>query len=81
MYYNKFSNLLEKTEHIQGLDNVKEANLYKDIFPYSEVPKVAFNHLQLPMNTPKKHLAHRYYFQRRAAVNGSFYGRTNNETL
>ena len=54
MYYNKSSNLMEKVDHVQGLNNVKEANLYKDIFPYSEIPKVAFNHLQLPMNTPKK---------------------------
>jgi isopropylmalate/homocitrate/citramalate synthase len=53
MYYNKHSNLIEKVDHIQGLHNVKEANLYKDIFPYSEIPKVAFNHVQLPMNTPK----------------------------
>jgi len=53
MYYNKYSNLIEKVNHIQGLNNVEEANLYKDIFPYSEIPKVAFNHLQLPINTPK----------------------------
>ena len=53
MYYNKRSNLIEKVDYLEGLRNVKEANLYKDIFPYSQIPKVAFNHLQLPMNTPK----------------------------
>ncbi|MBC8061526.1 MAG: 2-isopropylmalate synthase [Clostridiaceae bacterium] len=53
MYYDKFSNITEKTDTIQRLHNVNEANLYKEIFPYSEIPKVTFNPLQLPMNTPK----------------------------
>lgn len=30
--------------------DVLEPNLYKDIFPYEEIPKVKFNHVQLPMN-------------------------------
>ncbi len=52
MYYSKYSNLLEQVEYVDGVQNIKEANLYKDIFPYSEIPKVPFNYLQLPMNTP-----------------------------
>jgi len=29
---------------------VIEAKLYKDIFPYDEIPKIKFNNIQLPMN-------------------------------
>jgi isopropylmalate/homocitrate/citramalate synthase len=31
---------------------VIKPKLYKDIFPYSEIPKVKFNNIQLPMNIP-----------------------------
>lgn len=34
------------------LENIKEPNLYKDIFPYDEIPKIVFNGIQLPMNIP-----------------------------
>ncbi len=27
-------------------------NLYKDVFPYSEIPKIKFNNIQLPMDIP-----------------------------
>lgn len=35
------------------LENIKEPNLYKDIFPYDEIPKIVFNGIQLPMNIPE----------------------------
>lgn len=38
--------------HYQLVD-CKEPNLFKDIFPYSEIPRVTFNHLQYPMDLPK----------------------------
>lgn len=28
--------------------------LYKDIFPYDEIPRIKFNNIQLPMNIPEK---------------------------
>ncbi|WP_446898542.1 2-isopropylmalate synthase [Clostridium sp. LBM24168] len=34
------------------LENVEEPNLYKNIFPYDEIPKIVFNGVQLPMNIP-----------------------------
>ncbi|MBA5850125.1 2-isopropylmalate synthase [Clostridium sp. cel8] len=34
------------------LQNVQEPNLYKDIFPYDEVPKIVFSGVQFPMNIP-----------------------------
>ncbi|CAB1239339.1 Citrate (Re)-synthase [Clostridiaceae bacterium BL-3] len=36
------------------LDNVNSPNLYKDMFPYDEVPKVVFDNVQVPMDIPEK---------------------------
>lgn len=33
---------------------MKEPNLYRDIFPYKEVPKIPFNHRMVPMGMPDK---------------------------
>lgn len=35
----------------QGVDT-GAPNLYKDAFPYSEIPKIIFNNIQLPMDIP-----------------------------
>lgn len=35
------------------LENIKQPNLYKNIFPYDEIPKVVFDGIQLPMNIPE----------------------------
>ena len=34
-----------------GIDTLRP-NLYKDTFPYSEIPKIKFNNIQLPMEIP-----------------------------
>lgn len=34
-----------------AVDTLKP-NLYKDVFPYSEIPKIKFNNIQLPMDIP-----------------------------
>ncbi|MDD5922674.1 MAG: 2-isopropylmalate synthase [Eubacteriales bacterium] len=47
------TNLLEQTNYHYELQDVKEPNLYRDIFDYDSVPKVAFNHRRVPMNMPK----------------------------
>lgn len=36
------------------LNNVCNPNLYKDIFPYDEIPKISFDKIQLPMDLPEK---------------------------
>ena len=46
-------NIIEKSSHEYHLQNVDTPNLYKDIFPYSEVPKITFNQIQLPMDLPE----------------------------
>lgn len=44
---------LRKSSYEHCLQNVGTPNLYKDIFPYSEVPKVNFNQIQVPMDLPE----------------------------
>lgn len=50
---NKRSNLLEQDPYKYKLQDVDEPNLYRDIFPYTEVPKVPFNFRHVPINMPE----------------------------
>lgn len=52
--YNKKTHVLEQATYKYSLQDVKEPNLYRDLYNYSEVPKVSFNHRHVPMNTPEK---------------------------
>ena len=49
---NKHSNLLEQAQYKYSLQDVDEPNLYREIYPYDEVPKVAFNHRRVPLSMP-----------------------------
>ncbi len=42
-----------KSSYNHVLQNISSANLYKDLFPYDEIPKVTFNDIQVPMDLPK----------------------------
>ncbi len=46
------TNLLEQKNYRYTLQDVKEPNLYRDIYDYESVPKVPFNHRRVPMNMP-----------------------------
>lgn len=46
----KKSNLLEQKNYKYSLQDVKNPNLYRDMYSYDQVPKVAFNHRRVPMN-------------------------------
>ncbi|TDP49824.1 2-isopropylmalate synthase [Aminicella lysinilytica] len=46
------TNLLEQASYKYTLQDVPEPNLYRDVYNYEEVPKVAFNHRRVPMETP-----------------------------
>ena len=48
------SNLLEQKNYKYSLQDVPDPNLYRDIYDYESVPKVAFNHRRLPMNMPEE---------------------------
>ncbi len=47
------TNLLEQSMYKYSLQDVKEPNLYRDLYTYEDIPKVAFNHRRVPMNMPQ----------------------------
>ncbi len=49
----KNTNLLEREEFKYPLQNVKRPNLFRSLFNYDEIPKVAFNHRIVPISMPK----------------------------
>ena len=49
---NKHTNLLEQSQYKYALQDVDEPNLYREIYPYDEIPKIAFNHRRVPMCMP-----------------------------
>ncbi len=48
------TNLLEQKSYRYQLQEVADPNLYRDIYPYEEVPKVSFNHRRVPMGMPEE---------------------------
>lgn len=50
---NPQSNLLEQSQYKYSLQDVEDPNLYRDIYPYDEIPKIAFNHRRVPLNMPE----------------------------
>ena len=47
------TNLLEEKNYKYSLQDIKDPNLYRHIYNYDEVPKVAFNHRRVPMGMPE----------------------------
>ena len=47
------TNLLEFDPYEYELQDVKEPQLFREMFPYSQVPKTAFNYRHVPMNMPE----------------------------
>lgn len=48
------NNLLEQDPYEYELHDVEEPELFRDMFPYSEVPKIAYNYRRVPMNMPEQ---------------------------
>ncbi len=48
------TNLLEEDTYRYSLQDVPEANLYREVYSYDTVPKVAFNHRRVPLGMPKE---------------------------
>ena len=47
------TNLLEQRQYKYSLQDVPKPNLYRDIYPYDEIPRIAFNHRRVPMGMPE----------------------------
>ena len=50
----KNSNLLEQDTFKFSLQDVAEPNLFRDLFPYTEVPKIPFNFRRVPNGMPEE---------------------------
>ena len=49
----KRSNLLEQDPYRYELQEVEEPNLHREIYSYTEVPKISFNHRHVPIGMPE----------------------------
>ena len=47
------TNLLEIKDYKYSLQDVEKPNLYREIYTYDSVPKIAFNHRRCPMSMPE----------------------------
>ncbi len=47
------TNLLEENDYRYSLQDVKDPVLFRNVYDYDEVPKVAFNHRRVPMAMPE----------------------------
>lgn len=54
VYKNPHNNLLQLEEHMYPLVDVEKPNVFRNLFPYDEVPKIAFNDRIVPHNLPDK---------------------------
>lgn len=52
VYKNPHNNLLQLEEHMYKLVDVDKPNIFRNLFPYDEVPKIAFNDRIVPHNLP-----------------------------
>lgn len=47
------TNLLEQKSYRYSLQDVAEPNLYREVYPYTEAPRIAFNHRRVPIGMPE----------------------------
>ena len=52
VYMNYNNNLLSLEEHMYPLVDVETPNIFRNLFPYNEIPKVAFNDRIVPHHMP-----------------------------
>ena len=48
------TNLLEQATYKYSLQDIEDPNLYRDLYPYDDIPKIAFNHRRVPMGMPEE---------------------------
>ncbi len=52
VYFDEKKKFLMESDYEYKLQEPDEPNLYRDVFPYSEIPKCTFNHRVSPMDPP-----------------------------
>ena len=50
--YDKRTNLLRENAYEYELQNVDDGVYFRDVFPYTDVPKIAFNYRNVPLHMP-----------------------------
>ena len=48
------TNLLEQNTYKYSLQDIENPNLYRDLYSYDDVPRIAFNHRRVPIGMPKE---------------------------
>ena len=48
------TNLLEQAAYHYELQEREKPNLYRDLFEYDSIPKISFNHRNVPINMPEE---------------------------
>ncbi len=48
------THLLEEETYKYSLQDIPDPNLYRDVYNYSDVPKVSFNHRRVPIGMPEE---------------------------
>ncbi|MCX7885402.1 MAG: 2-isopropylmalate synthase [Caloramator sp.] len=51
---NNITNLMEVKKQDYTIEDINEPNLYRHIFPYSEIPKITFNYKNIPICLPNE---------------------------
>ncbi len=52
--FNPETHLLEQTQYKYSLQDVSEPNLYRDVYEYTEIPKIVFNNRKVPSKMPNE---------------------------
>ncbi len=51
---NEKTNLLLENDYSYALQDIEQPELFRDMFPYDEIPKVPFNHRVVPIHMPEE---------------------------
>ena len=62
VFLNEHTNLLELEEHMYPLVDVDTPNVFRNLFRYDEIPKIAFNDRIVPHQYAGRNLDHRHDF-------------------
>lgn len=54
LVFSEQTNLLEQAAYKYELQEREEPNLYRNLFEYDSIPKISFNHRNVPINMPKE---------------------------
>lgn len=79
--FDSHTNLLQLEEHMYPLVDVKTPNVFHNLFPYEEVPKIAFNDRIVPHHMPDETWTTDIYLPRRTAVTCTVHNRTDRTYL